>query len=470
MKKLLLISVCVFTTLLSFAQNKFTGNWEGALSAGQELKIIFHIKEDADALSATLDVPAQGALGIKCSDVTTDGDKITIGMKMLNGSYEGTLAGNDKIEGKWTQNGTVLPLTLTATEQAEIKHPQTPKPPYTYNSEDIIYYNDDKSIQYGATITTPKDDGKHPSVILISGSGAQNRDEEIFGHKPFAVMADHFTKNGYVVLRIDDRGIGETTGDVKNATSADYAKDVLNGIKYLKSRKEVDKDKIGLLGHSEGGIIAPLVANESNDVDFIILMAGPGVDLVQGMTEQNIAVLEKSGIAKTWAEDYGKLYKSIMQELVTAKSKEEVTKNIHRVINNWKANTDNTVVVNTTGIIDATSQERVADNFIKLYNNPWFRYFIAYEPQPVLRKLDCKVLALNGSEDIQVLPESNLSGIETALNDSKVKTYEVKEIESANHLFQKCIECTVPEYGQLEQTIMPEVLDYITEWMNKHVK
>ncbi len=471
MKKIfVLLSTFIIASSVN-AQSKFTGYWKGTLNIGQEIDIVYTIQEKDGELSASLDIPAQGAKGIQCSGVITDGNNITIEMKMVNGSYEGLLVGSDNIEGKWNQNGMNLPLKLERFDgDLELVRPQTPKPPYSYNSEDVIYYNKDKSIQYGATITTPKDGKQHPAVILISGSGQQNRDSELFGHKPFAVLADHLTKNGYVVLRVDDRGIGETTGDLKNATSADFATDVLNGVTYLKTRKEVETEKIGLLGHSEGGVIAPLAANQSDDIDFIILAAAPGVQVVQLMTEQNVATLQKAGLNEGTANAYGVLYNGIMYQLAEAESKEIAEQKINEVIDNWKLHTDKQVVAFTTGITDEASQEKFAAEFIKLYDNAWMQYFISYDPLPVLKNLDCKVLALNGTNDIQVLSKSNLEGIEFALKQSNATTYKIVEVDGANHLFQNCDKCTVAEYGQLEQTIMPEVLDIITNWLNENVK
>lgn len=466
----LLLTLALFSNTL-IAQDKFIGTWQGTLNVGQELDVAFNISNSDKGLKATLDVPAQGARDISCSGVTTKEDSVVINIALINGKFEGMMTDAKTINGKWSQGIMNAPLELTRSEgKIELKRPQTPKPPYSYNSEDVIYHNKDKSIQFGATITSPNDNDKHPALVLITGSGAQNRNEEAFGHQPFAVIADHLTKNGYVVLRVDDRGVGETTGDANNATSADYAKDVFAGIEFLKTRKEVDKSKIGLLGHSEGGMIAPMVATQSKDIDFIVLLAGPGTKLTQGMTEQNIAVLTASGMSVQLATTYGKLYYDIVNILATAKTKEQATHEVHTTIDKWRADTDSTAVLNTTGIYDINSQNKFANAFLKLYDSEWFRFFISYDPELVLSKLDCKVLALNGEKDIQVLPKSNLAGITAALKRSDSKVYDVKEIKGVNHLFQECTTCNAGEYGQLEQTIKPEVLDIITQWLDEHVK
>ncbi len=472
MRYIFLTALALFIQLNLFAQNQLDGSWQGTLSFGKEIKVIFTFATIAGNTVATLDVPEQGASGIKSSEVMINGDSVKVVFDQAKITYTGVIKDAEHIKGKWKQNGFPFPCELKKMEK-EFKYdrPQTPEPPFSYNSEDVIYHNTDKSIKYGATITTPKDDKKHPAIILISGSGQQNRDEELFGHKPFAVIANHLTKNGYVVLRVDDRGMGETTGDLKKATSADFAKDVMVSLDYLKNRKEVDKKKIGLLGHSEGGMIAPLVAVERpKDIDFIILTAGPGVKVTQLMTEQNKATLISVGIVSSWAEEYCKLYEYMLNAIATAPNKEAYSAQINEAISTWRDSTKELIVKNTTGITDEASQKKFANQFVKLYDNSWMRYFVSYDPQPVLEQLRCKVLALNGGKDIQVLPESNLAGIEAALKNSKSKDYTIKEIPGVNHLFQECDKCTVQEYGQLTQTIKPEVLEIITNWLDEQVK
>lgn len=469
MNKIFFLIILLLATVKGFAQDEILGDWYGTLNVGQELGVVFHITAD-DELKATLDVPTQGAKGIPCNEVSFKDRTVIINIELIKSKFSGTL-NNNVISGNWIQNGLNIPITFSKKkpEKKALKRPQTPKAPFSYNSTDLVYHNQDKSIQYGATITVPAVDKKHPAVLLITGSGAQNRDEEIEGHKPFAVLADHLTKNGYAVLRIDDRGVGSTTGPT-NVTSADYAQDVLAGIAYLKTRDDIDVKKIGLYGHSEGGLIAPMVANKIKDVNFIILAAGPGIKVLDLMTEQNYEMLQKMGISAAMAEEYLPLYRNIMNALLTAEDKKLAATKINAAINSWKAKTDKQTVTVTTGISDAASQQVFANQFLKLYDSKWMKYFISYDPAPALQKLRCKVLAINGDKDIQVISKSNLAGIETALKKSKVKSYEIKELKGLNHLFQKCTTCTVQEYGQIETTIEPEVLDVITEWLDEQVK
>ncbi|MEZ5018340.1 MAG: alpha/beta fold hydrolase [Flavipsychrobacter sp.] len=469
MKKTLLVLIAALITVNGLAQDQFVGDWFGSLNVGQELQIVFHISNN-EALKATLDVPKQGAKAIPCNEVIAKGNTIIINIELIKSRFSGTL-NNGIIKGNWIQNGMNIPVELSKQkpQKTVLKRPQTPEPPFSYNSTNLIYHNKDKSIQYGATITVPAIDKKHPAVILITGSGAQNRDEEIEGHKPFAVIANHLTNNGYAVLRIDDRGVGETTGNT-NATSADFAEDIIAGIEYLKSRDDIDAKKIGLYGHSEGGLIAPMVANKTKDVNFIILAAGPGIPVIDLMSEQNYEILLKMGITDEMAKAYTPLYRDIMSILTTAENKKSAEIKINNTINSWKTRTDKQTVAITTGISDEATQKVFANQFLKLYDSKWLKYFISYDPTPALKKLRCKVLAINGDNDIQVISKSNLAGIESALKKSKVKSYEVKEFKGLNHLFQSCNTCNTQEYGKIETTFEPVVLDYITDWLDENVK
>ena len=472
MKKILSTVIILVTASTIHAQYNYDGTWAGALNGVQNLRMAFNVSgQKTGNTTATMDVPAQGAKDIPCDTVVIDGDSIHIKVAKINGRYDGKLGGVNNIDGLWTQNGMSVMLNLERIEgRIQLNRPQTPKAPFSYDSEDVLFYNENKSIEYGATITTPRDDKQHPAVILISGSGPQNRDEELFQHKPFAVVADHLTKQGYVVLRVDDRGVGKTTGDRSKATSEDFADDVMAAIEYLKKRKEVDRKKIGLYGHSEGGLIAQLVAARSKDVDFVIMMAAPGVQVIQAMAEQNAALMKTMRLSEDKANEYAELYTTIMKGITTATDRDMAEKRVNKALNDWIAKTDKTTVQATTGITDEESKEKFIYEFVKLYDNKWMMYFMQYDPKPVLEKLDCKVLALNGDKDIQVISRTNLEGINKALANSKSKVFEVREVEGVNHLFQECNLCTVQEYGQLEQTIKPEVLDIVTTWLNEHVK
>ncbi|OSZ81987.1 hypothetical protein CAP35_01585 [Chitinophagaceae bacterium IBVUCB1] len=468
MQKLFSTLVGITCSIAAAAQSP-VGNWEGEMNVGQKVRLVFRVKEANGKLAATMDSPDQGVTGVPVASTTITGDSILFDLNNAGIQYAGLLKDNE-ITGVWKQGGMNFPLLMKRTDKpTELSRPQTPKPPYGYLSEDVTFKNADGSISYGATITMPAGGKTYPAVLLISGSGPQNRDEELMGHKPFAVMADYLTKKGYIVLRVDDRGVGQTTGDRKKATSADFAKDAHAAIDYLKTRKEVNAKKIGMLGHSEGGMIAPMVAIERKDIDFIVLMAGPGVKIYELMEDQSAAVMQASGVAPAIVAEYRKLYRGIEQSIISSATGEEAQNKMIQVTTAWK-NTASKDAIALVDIDDFEKEKKFVAEFMKIYHDAWFNYFLKYDPQPVLQKLSCKVLALNGDKDMQVLSKPNLEGMRQMLTKSKTKNYEIKELQGLNHLFQTCKKCTVQEYGILEETIAPIALQAVGDWLDKWVK
>ncbi len=449
------------------SQTAHLGIWEGKMNAGVELRMIFHFSQDASQNPvASFHCPDQGIKDIKADNFTLKGDSVYLEISKFRAKYAGKFVNDSVIAGIFNQ-GMSFPLDFKKVNKiTEMKRPQTPVAPFPYQSEDIIYHNKNKSISYGATITIPKGNGPFPAVLLLTGSGQQNRDEETMGHKPFAVIADHLTLNGIIVLRVDDRGMGKTTGDLMSATSRDFADDAIVSFEYLKSRREVDKSRMGLIGHSEGGMIAQIIAAERKDIDFLIMLAGPGENVLKGMNDQNEAVLRKSGMPENYVAAYLVLYNQILRTILSSDTVSQKD-NVRLVVDKWVAANPAGIVVATTGIKDENSKSDFVDQFINQVGRPWFRYFLSYYPSINLKKINAKVLALNGSNDIQVISKTNLAAIEQALKEGKSKSYEVKELEGLNHLFQECKTCTLNEYNQIEQTISPVVLNIITGWLKR---
>jgi pimeloyl-ACP methyl ester carboxylesterase len=471
MKKILSCFLLFIPALTGISQpaSKFAGTWQGILNVGTELRIVFHIKEDGKGgFTSTADSPDQSAYGMPCDKTTVKDNEVTISMSDLNASYSGRLVNDSTIEGTFTQ-GADLRLTLKKTQKTETKErkrPQTPQPPYPYRSEDVEYGNEDKTLSYGATITIPEGKGPFPAAVLITGSGPQNRDEEIMGHKLFAVIADHLTRKGFVILRVDDRGVGKSTGDFSKATSQDFANDVSSSFDYLLTRPEVDKKKAGLIGHSEGGMIAPMVAVKRKDVDFIVLLAGPGVPVIELMAEQNEAIARSAGLSDKALAEIKPLYRQIVMSVLDAPDSASAASGTYSILENWYVNKDKDVLEELNM---ATTEQRIkyVSEMVKTLQSPWFRYFLRFDPGQYIEQLKCKVLALNGDKDIQVISRQNLPGIEASLKKSRSKNYEIKELHGLNHLFQACKECTVPEYGELEETISPVALEAISKWLEK---
>jgi pimeloyl-ACP methyl ester carboxylesterase len=476
----IILSLFGFLYCTAAVSQNIAGNWEGTLQVqGTEIPIIFHItKDNTGKHHATFDSPVQKAYGLPCSDVMIQGDSVILMMQLINGRYAAKL-NNDQTQltGNWQQGDGSLPLQVTRTGNVattqSLKRPQTPKPPYPYRSEDVEYDNADRSVHFGANFTVPLPDPNvdyfrapiYPTVILITGSGPQDRDETIFEHKPFAVIADHLTKQGIAVLRVDDRGMGKTTGDFSRSTTADFVNDVEAGIEYLKTRTDVDVDNIGLIGHSEGGVIAHMLASKRKDVRYIVLLAGPGINILDMMEQQSADVMASAGISKTDIDLYRPLYKNMVTAIIHAKDTTQASKKAMAVFKAWQKNVPATTVKNTTGVEGEKGIIDFTNSFINQLNSPWFKYFFKINPEDYLAKTHCPVLALNGEKDIQVAAKQNLAGIKNALEKNKNKNFKTIELAGLNHLFQHCKTCTVEEYGELEESFDTETLGIITDWI-----
>jgi uncharacterized protein len=463
----------LFTELAGMAQlqNKVIGTWEGKLNIGPGLRIVFHFEEtSAGSVKATADSPDQSVFGLKCDTVIFLDDVIRVEMHAQNAVFSGRLLTDSILNGTFTQNA-AYPLALKKgvfKAPAPPKRPQTPQPPFPYRSEDIEYESPDHTLHYGATITIPNGKGPFPAALLVTGSGAQDRNEELANHKIFAVLADALTKNGMVVLRVDDRGVGKSTGIFAEATSEDFANDVNTSLDYLLSRPEVNKKKTGLIGHSEGGMIVPIVVSKRNDIDFAVLLAAPGIRIDSLMAEQNAAILRSVGISQSSIDSYLPLYKRLMKVIITATDTADAARKTISEFRQWASNIDS-ASLKELGFDSETSIRNVTSVLVEGFMGKWFKYFLSFDPQPFLQRMNCKVLALNGEKDIQVIASSNLQGIEGALKKSKARKITIQNLPGVNHLFQTCRTCTLQEYGELEETISPSVLKIINDWLKNNV-
>ncbi len=460
--KLLFPIIMLFISLSLPAQD-IIGVWSGKLKViNTELTIVFNIDETELGYLGTMDSPDQGAYGIPCDEVIFDNNKLNISIKSMGVSYSGTLNG-DKTEGLFTQSGMNLPLDLnrTADKPSPPSRPQEPQQPYPYYTEDLTFENKKEGITLAGTLTLPSDKGKHPVVVLISGSGAQDRNQEILGHKPFLVIADYLTRNGIGVLRFDDRGTAQSGGDFESATSENFANDAEAAFKYLLSRKDIDKKKIGLIGHSEGGVIAPMVAERNKKVSFIVLLAGTGVRGDDLLIMQTRTISKAMGVPDEAIEQVTKINYDLYNIILNSKEGD-----------NWKALIsdyfDNFAEENNlTDEAMKAQVEQQKNSALAQFEKPWVRYFIKHDPATVLRKLKTPVLALNGSLDLQVPAKENLSAIETALKQAKNKKYKIVELEGLNHLFQETTTGLPTEYEQIEQTFSPRALEEMLKWIKE---
>jgi alpha/beta superfamily hydrolase len=339
-----------------------------------------------------------------------------------------------------------------------VNRPQEPKPPFPYTSEDVTFINEKFNIKLAGTLTIPAGTGPFKTVIMITGSGAQNRNEELMGHKPFLVIADYLSRNGIAVLRYDDRGVGGSQGNYSEATTADLATDAEAAFNFLKTNPKINQKEIGLMGHSEGGLIAPIVASTNNDIGFIVSLAGPGVtgqqiimrqsqdigrlsgekeNQIKETTETNkklYAILRKEKDNKTAEIKILSLYKEILEKKKT--SKEDTEKEVNRLKMTFGSNT-----------------------------YTWFRYFITTDPSTFWKKVECPVLALDGDKDLQVSAKENLPAIEKALKSSGNKSVKTVKLPELNHLFQHCKTGLPAEYGTIEETFSPGALKIISDWI-----
>lgn len=440
---------------------QITGSWQGTLKVmGAELRLVFRIAQGADgALTALLDSPDQGAKDIPTSKVIFTGDSLRIEAALIQGLYQGLYHPESLVvTGRWEQGGMRFPLDLRRGEVV-VRRPQEPVPPLPYRSEEVTVHNASAGIDLAGTHTLPAGEGPFPAAVLITGSGPQDRDEALMGHRPFLVLADYLTRQGIAVLRMDDRGVGQSKGAFAGATSADFAGDALSGVTYLKAHALIRSRQIGLIGHSEGGIIAPMAANRSRDVAWIVLLAGTGLTGEEILYRQGELILRANGASAADIAAERAMQEKLFAVLKTAANDSLAAARMRPILTEAVAGMDEEQK-KALGPVD-----RYMDGQIRQISSPWFRYFLTYDPIPALKKVKCPVLAINGSLDLQVPPRENLQAIERALQAGGNRDYTVRLFPGLNHLFQKATTGAPSEYGKIEETLSPAVLDTVAGWI-----
>ncbi|MFT8777485.1 MAG: CocE/NonD family hydrolase [Gluconacetobacter liquefaciens] len=435
-----------------------SGDWAGVLAPlpGHSLPLILHVTGSAGQWAATLDSPIQGALGLHAQAVTQQGRAVTIRLAVPQAAYDATLSPDGQtLRGTWSQGVGALPLTMTRgrtpPDRAALR-PQTPRPPFPYRSEEVAYDNDAGHAHLTGTLTLPAGAGPFPAVLLITGSGLQDRDETVFDHKPFLLWADVLTRRGIAVLRVDDRQIGGSTGEVARATTADFAGDAAAGFAFLRSRADIDPHRVGLMGHSEGANIAAMLAAHDPAVAFIVMLAGSGEPgeqlLLQQKRRLELATGAPDARVDRLAATMGALYDAV-------KTTRDQTEADAALLKAWQ----------TVSTAHGHPSDTVPPE-IRVVSSPWFRWFLAYDPPTDLEKVRCPVLALGGSKDIQVEANTNLVAIKAALrNDHDAK---VLELPGLNHLFQTAQTGLPSEYGTIRETIAPIALRTVEDWIVAH--
>lgn len=450
------------------ALTDFQGNWLGTMDAGgAQLRMRIDLTVEDGALAARMFSVDQGNTEIPVESATVAGNTLSLTMPMIGGSYEGTLSGDGQtIEGTFSQMGAELPLVLERMEGDEVDtgRPQDPVEPYPYVAEDVRYPNPEGGHELAGTFTRPRGGGPFPAVILITGSGPQNRDEALMGHRPFLVLSDHLTRRGIAVLRFDDRGVGESTGDHTTATSPDFASDALAGVAYLKTRDDVDPAAIGLAGHSEGGLIAPIAATRSDDVGYIVLMAGTGVNGERILYAQSALINRAAGATEEQIDRNRELQGAMFEILKTEPDPDLAAAALTETVRTaFEAMTDAERA--QAGITDEESLDQIVTMQVTQFNTPWFRYFLTYDPATVIEQVTVPVLAINGEKDLQVPYEENLREIEAALQRGGNTNYEIHALPGLNHLFQHAETGSPSEYATIEETWSVEVMELIADWI-----
>jgi pimeloyl-ACP methyl ester carboxylesterase len=448
MKRIFLVTAVLLIGIVYGQSQNITGQWNGVLDvAGTKLRIVFHIEKHERTYSCTMDSPDQGAKGIPVTTTRVKGKTLLIEAANLAMRYEGKRC-KDGIKGTFSQMGMQIPLTLTR-NVIVLNRPQNPQPPYPYHEEEVLFVNQEAGITLAGTYTYPKTEGKFPAVVLVSGSGAQNRNEELFDHCPFLVLADYLTRQGIAVLRYDDRGVGQSQGIYHTATLQDFATDAFAALQYLRYREETDKQKVGLIGHSEGGSIAFLLAGK-HQIDFIVSMAGPAVKGDELMKQQRQALFTAMGMPDESIRQNEELLLKI-NAMIDAYSADSILS---------KPNKYAELLLMENGEKDVSLRNRYKSALLQVAS-PEMQSLLNYDPADDLRKISCPVLALQGEKDLQVPADINLQAIQTRLKDALT----IKKYPELNHLFQHATTGLTSEYAEIEETISPEVLENIVTWI-----
>ncbi|HLZ13230.1 MAG TPA: alpha/beta fold hydrolase [Candidatus Acidoferrum sp.] len=433
------------------------GTWQGAFQNGNmRYRLQLHVTHDEEKkLSGTLDSLDQGANGLPMSKLSEQSGTVHFEIALVTGVYEGKMnAAHNAIAGTWSQNQDSVALEFKRSDEVlELRRPQNPTKPYPYKEEEVSFQNAAGTGTLAGTLTIPAGAGPFPAALLMAGSGPQNRDEFLAGHRPLLVLADALARKGFAVLRYDKRGIGKSTGDFAAATTEDFTRDGEAALGFLKARKEILREKIGVIGHSEGGLIAPILAAQGG-VAWIVLLAAPGEIGEKTMLAQSKAISEAAGMP---LEQVAQSLEFDRQAYATVREERDA------VVLEKKLD----AMVISSGMAEGALPATVAAQ-IHMLSSPWFRYFLDYDPAPALQKVKCPALVLNGSKDLQVLAAENLPLIQKALEDAGNKEISVREMPDLNHLLQHAESGTPAEYGTIEETISPEVLELITEWAAKH--
>jgi len=463
LRLLTILGALLLVSASAYAQGPsapLTGNWTGSLNvSGTTLHLVCHFTPKPDgALSGTFDSLDQGAMGLSFSAVRVTGQTVHLEASSIGASFDGEVdAAGRTLTGHWMQGGNSLPLTLTRTDHvAGLDRPQEPKPPFPYTATNVTFPGGESGVTLAGTLTTPPGTRPFPVVVLIAGSGRVDRDETAFGHKIFLLLADTLTRRGIAVLRYDKRGAGQSTGNYALATTRDFAADADAAVNFLKTQSAIDPKRIGLLGHSEGGVIAPLVASEHPaNIAFVVLLAGPGMNGEKITLAQQVLIGKAEGASDA----------DIQENTVASKTLFDLDAKEPPAVFQAKAQKIILTALTPKEKKEIGDPVQFANKQVRPFLSPWFRYFLTYDPRPALEKTRCPVLALDGSKDLQVPPAEDLALIGQALLLSGNTNVTIQELPNLNHLFQTCRTGSPSEYAKITETMAPSALAVIGDWV-----
>lgn len=437
----------------------FAGSWGGSIMvSGTPIGILLKLTQEEGGWKGTLDIPSQGVVGLELSDIRIEGDSIQMSIPAPTlPTFTGKVTG-DYMSGTFTQHGETHGWKADRGAPPGPNRPQTPSPPFPYISQAITFSSGD--IHLSGTLTLPRGDGPFPVVLFVSGSGPQDRNLEIFGHKPFLLLADQLTRGGMATLRWDDRGVGGSSGVLEKATTEDLAGDILAGIEFLKhgdQRNKIDTGRVGILGYSEGSTVAAVAATRSDDVRAVVLLAPMGIPGREVLMEQAAIVSRSANVPQDFI-DLQRERQTRLFDAVIAGAPEDTLR--ARTVALMKARLPTPK--------DEEIRAKLGEEMARL-ESPWFRHFLEYDPRDALTRLHVPVLALTGEKDVQVSPGANLPRIQRALEEAGNPDATVEAVPNLNHLFQECLTGKFEEYAGINQTMAPSILDRIRTWLSQRL-
>lgn len=462
----------IMTMLASIAHlsaqesRRIIGTWMGEITSGeQSFRLVFHIRAVDDMLTCTLDSPDQGAIGLPIKGISFLGDELKIDASNLSAAYNGKMnVGDTTIIGSWIQEGGSFPLSLSRQEGGvRLNRPQEPQPPFPYTTTQISIDNTAGGAILSATLTTPKGKGPFAAAVLLSDTGPHNRDGEVMGHKPFWVLADFLARNGIATLRMDDRGVGKSTGNFRAATTKDLASDALVAFKVLYGQPTVNKKRVGFIGHGEGAVVAAMATGGEPKVSFLVMLNGMGITGEELLVRQARAIAKASGMPESAAKEAETVNRSMYDIVKNEPDNPRAVDKLTQLA--WS-------VANSQPSLSGNERRAVVDDISRSFPTlllPWYRSFLILNPSTYLSKIRVPLLALSGANDLEVSADENLKAIEVALREGGNVNFKVLKLDNLNHLLQHCKSGLPNEYGVIEETISPDILRLVKDWIKTEV-